>query len=64
MLVWSISTSAVHYLRTSLAVAISIDEKNDLILFKLSSIWMKILNDGSCNLSWNLIKLNSDLREL
>jgi hypothetical protein len=30
----------------------SIDEKNELILWKLSSIWMKILNDIAFNLNW------------
>jgi hypothetical protein len=40
----------VHYLRTSLAVAIWIDQKNDLILIKLK-FHLKILNVGSCNLS-------------
>jgi hypothetical protein len=42
MLVWSISTWAVHYLRTSLEVIIWIDEKDELILLKLSSIWMTV----------------------
>jgi hypothetical protein len=63
MLVWSLFPSALHYLRTSLAVTIWIDEKNDLILLNLSSTWIKILNSGPCNLSWNEIQLNSDLLE-
>jgi hypothetical protein len=52
-----IYVSVIHiHLGTSLAVTIWIDEKNDLILLKLSSIWMKILDDCSCNL--NFIQLN------
>jgi hypothetical protein len=40
----------------------SIDEKNELIFWKLSSIWMKILNDIACNLNLILIQfqLNSN----
>ncbi len=34
----------------------SIDEKNILILWKLSSIWMKILNDTACTLIWLELK--------
>jgi len=36
--------------------------KNELILWKLNSIWKKILNDIACNLHWiefMLIELNS-----
>jgi hypothetical protein len=36
-----------------------IDWKNDMILSKLSSIWMKMLNDIACNLNW--IGFNSGL---
>jgi hypothetical protein len=28
------------------------DEKNELILKKLTSMWMKILNDVACTLNW------------
>jgi hypothetical protein len=40
----------------------SIGEKTKLILWKLSSIWMKILNDIACNLNLILIQfqLNSN----
>jgi hypothetical protein len=34
----------------------SIDEKNEL--WKLSSIWMIILNDVTCNLNWNKLDSN------
>jgi len=34
------------------------DEKNVLILWKLISIWMKILNDIACNLNGIQIPLN------
>jgi hypothetical protein len=30
----------------------SIDEKNELILWKVSFSWIKILNDMACNLNW------------
>jgi len=35
-----------------------IDEKYELILWKLGYIWMKILNDIAWNLNRNSIKLN------
>jgi hypothetical protein len=30
----------------------AIDEKNELILWKVSFSWIKILNDMACNLNW------------
>jgi hypothetical protein len=41
-----------------------IDEKYELILWKLGYIWMKILNDIAWNLNRNSIKLNFNLIEL
>jgi hypothetical protein len=41
----------------------SIDGKNELILWKLSYIWMKILNDIACNDNWvknKILKVNSN----
>ncbi len=34
------------------------DEKNELILWKLSFIWIKILNDGGMQFEFNSIKFN------
>jgi hypothetical protein len=56
MLVWSILTSPLHYLRTSLAVTIWIDEKNDLILLNLSSTWIKIWI--AVHVTWDETKFN------
>jgi hypothetical protein len=55
-------TWALHCCALLVTINQSFDEKNELILWKLSSIWMKILNDIACNLNLILIQfqLNSN----
>jgi hypothetical protein len=56
------TTWAPHCYAWPMVIDWLIDEKNELILWKLSSIWMKILNDITCNFNW--IESNYDLIRL
>ncbi len=52
------STWAPHFFILPMTINWSIDVKDELILWKLSSIWMKRFDEIACILNWIELNLN------